>query len=100
MAINSRINKARRDKKDEFYTMIEDVEREMSHHIHHFKDKVVYCNYDNPKMSAFWKYFHVNFTKLGLKKLVATYFVKDGTSYVCTYIGGMMTTLNNMTPKC
>ncbi len=62
------------NKADEFYTTLEDIELELQHHIYAFKDKTVYLNCDDPNKSNFWRYFHINFSKLGLKKLVATYY--------------------------
>lgn len=83
---NTNLHKAKKNKNDEFYTQYADIEKEMQYYINHFKDKIVYCNCDNPMISAFWKYFHINFTKLGLRKLVVTYY--DVSAYVMEYIGG------------
>lgn len=66
------LHKAKNNKKDEFYTQLSDVERELKHYKEHFKDKVVYCNCDDPRISNFFHYFSYNFEKLGLKKLIAT----------------------------
>jgi hypothetical protein len=63
---------ARRNPKDEFYTRLEDIEREMRFYRDHFKDKVVYCNCDDPRVSNFFHYFSYNFNYLGLKKLIAS----------------------------
>lgn len=64
--------KARQAKKDEFYTSMTDIELELKHFKRHFKDKVVYCNCDDPRASNFFRYFSTNFTTLGLKKLITT----------------------------
>ena len=69
---NSGLHSAKHNKKDEFYTQIVDIEREMRHYRHHFKGKVVYCNCDDPYVSAFFEYFTKNFEFLGLKKLITT----------------------------
>ncbi|MBB1320596.1 adenine-specific methyltransferase EcoRI family protein [Shewanella sp. SR43-8] len=69
---NSGLQSAKRNKKDEFYTQLVDVERELRHYRNHFKDKVVYCNCDDPYVSAFFEYFTKNFEFLGLKKLITT----------------------------
>ena len=69
---NSGLIEAQRNKKDEFYTQISDVERELCHYRKHFKGKVVYCNCDDPYISAFFKYFTKNFEFLGIKKLITT----------------------------
>lgn len=69
---NELLNKAIKHKKDEFYTQLPDIERELKHYKNHFKGKVVYCNCDDPRISNFFHYFSYNFEKLGLKKLIAT----------------------------
>ncbi len=69
---NSGLHSAKRNKKDEFYTQIVDIERELRHYRSHFKDKVVYCNCDDPYVSAFFEYFTKNFEYFGLKKLITT----------------------------
>lgn len=72
MAKNSNLSKAKTAKNDEFYTQMTDVEKELKHYKEHFKDKTILCNCDDPVHSAFWKYFHLNFNHLGLKKLIST----------------------------
>ena len=72
MAGNDGLIKAGRNKKDEFYTQLADIEAEMKHYRKHFCDKVVFCNCDDPYESNFFKYFAMNFNYLGLKKLIAT----------------------------
>lgn len=69
---NTGLHTAKRDKKDEFYTQIVDIERELRHYRNHFKGKVVYCNCDDPYVSAFFEYFTKNFEFFGLKKLITT----------------------------
>ena len=69
---NKNLHKAKSNKKDEFYTQLSDIERELKHYKKHFKDKVVYCNCDDPRVSNFFHYFSYNFEKLGLKKLITT----------------------------
>ncbi len=69
---NRDFQKARRAKKDEFYTSLRDIELELKHYSRHFADKVVYCNCDDPRSSNFFSYFANNFEKLGLKKLITT----------------------------
>lgn len=63
---------AKREKNDEFYTQFEDIEKELIYYKKQFKDKVIYCNCDNPHESNFFKYFIENFNDLGIKKLIAT----------------------------
>ncbi len=69
---NKNLHKAKNSKKDEFYTQLTDIERELKHYKEHFRDKVVYCNCDDPRVSNFFHYFSYNFEKLGLKKLITT----------------------------
>lgn len=59
-------------KKDEFYTQLDDIAKELKYYKPYFKDKVVLCNCDDPYESNFFKYFALNFNALGLKKLIAT----------------------------
>lgn len=66
------LHKAKIGKNDEFYTMLADVERELKHYKKHFKNKVVLCNCDDPRVSNFFHYFSYNFEQLGLKKLITT----------------------------
>jgi hypothetical protein len=69
-AANRNLMDARKAKKDEFYTQLPDIERELRHYKSQFKGKVVYCNCDDPRVSNFFHYFSYNFEKLGLKKLM------------------------------
>lgn len=71
-SLNSNFHKASKAKKDEFYTQLVDIEKELKHYKSQFRDKVVYCNCDDPFESNFFKYFAGNFNALGLKKLIAT----------------------------
>jgi hypothetical protein len=59
-------------KKDEFYTQLSDIEKELVHYRDYFRDKVIFCNCDDPYESNFFKYFALNFNALGLKKLIVT----------------------------
>lgn len=81
MAKNKTLNKAKDAKNDEFYTQRSDIENELSHYADHFKDKVVYCNCDDPKESEFWQFFMRNFKAWGLKKLIATHYEPDEKNY-------------------
>ena len=69
---NKNLNAAKTAKKDEFYTQLTDIERELQHYWPHFRDKVVLCNCDDPYESNFFKYFALRFNQLGLKKLICT----------------------------
>ena len=66
------MHRAKRAKNDEFYTQLSDIENELRHYKDHFRNKVVYCNCDDSKVSNFFKYFFLNFKFLGLKKLITT----------------------------
>ena len=77
MAGNKSLKAAVRAKEDEFYTQLTDIEKEMRYYKKHFKDKVVFCNCDDPFESNFFKYFVLNFNRLGLKKLIATCYVSS-----------------------
>lgn len=71
---NTNLHAAKRAKNDEFANIgkLPDIEKEMRHYWPHFKGKVVLCNCDDPFESNFFKYFVLNFNKLGLRKLIAT----------------------------
>lgn len=69
---NDNLRQARKAKNDEFYTQLTTIEQEVMHYREYFKDKVVYCNCDDPRESNFFKYFSLNFERLGLKKLISS----------------------------
>ena len=69
---NKNFHNAKRNKNDEFYTRLADIERELNHYKDHFKGKTVLCNCDDPRVSNFFHYFSYNFEHLGLKKLITT----------------------------
>ena len=71
-ALNNNLKRAKAGKNDEFYTQLTDIEKELRHYKNHFKDKVVLCNCDDPRISNFFHYFSYNFEALGLKKLITT----------------------------
>ena len=85
---NTNLHKAKTAKNDEFYTQLTDVAKELMHYKKHFKDKIVFCNCDDPTWSAFWKYFHLNFAELGLKKLISTHYDREEVTYKMEYTGG------------
>lgn len=63
---------ASKNKADEFYTQLTDIEKEIKNYKDYFRDKVVFCNCDDPYESNFFKYFAMNFNYFGLKKLICT----------------------------
>lgn len=65
---NDDLRKANKAKNDEFYTQLLDIEKELHNYKDEFKNKVVFCNCDDPYESNFFKYFALNFNSLGLKK--------------------------------
>jgi len=69
---NKILRQAKKNKMDEFYTQLSDIERELRHYKPHFKNKVVYSNCDDPRISNFFNYFALNFEQLKLKKLITT----------------------------
>jgi hypothetical protein len=70
--LNRSLHAARASKKDEFYTQLSDIEKELRHYTKHVKNKTILCNCDDPKVSNFFHYFTLNFEKLKLKKLITT----------------------------
>ena len=79
---NTNLNKAKREKNDEFYTQLRDIEKEMQAYLEHdpdvFRDKTILLPCDDPTWSNFTKYFALNFERLGLKKLISTSYAADG----------------------
>jgi hypothetical protein len=73
---NKNLSNAKRAKNDEFYTQYQDIQKEIEAYLEFdpdtFRGKVVYCNCDDPYESNFFRYFALNFNKLGLKKLITT----------------------------
>lgn len=78
-ATNQLLQKAKKSNSDEFYTQLCDIERELQYYQDCFVGKVVYCNCDDPRNSSFFRFFAMNFHKLGLKKLIASCYVEDTT---------------------
>ena len=74
MTKNTNLHNANKAKNDEFYTHLRDIENELNEYDPAvFKDKVIFCNCDDPTRSKFWVFFHMNFNRLSLKKLIATH---------------------------
>ena len=73
---NKNLTSAKRAKNDEFYTQFGDIQKEIEAYLEYnpdvFRDKVVYCNCDDPYESNFFRYFVLNFNKIGLKQLITT----------------------------
>ena len=79
---NTNLNKAKREKNDEFYTQLDDIQREMNAYLEYdpnvFRGKTVLLPCDDPNWSNFTKYFALNFERLGLKKLISTSYSPSG----------------------
>ena len=82
------LDKAKKQKADEFYTQLSDIEKELKNYKDQFKGKIVFCNCDDPETSNFYYFFVSNFDELGLKKLITTHFEIDKPSYMLEYEGG------------
>ena len=89
---NTSLHSAKKEKNDEFYTQLEDIEKECFHYAKHFKNKIVLCNCNDVLHKNFTLYFYRNFKTLGLKKLIATGYKVDGEhGKVCSYDGNEWT---------
>ncbi|MEZ7716979.1 adenosine deaminase [Leptotrichia wadei] len=82
MSKNKKLNNAIKNKNDEFYTQLKDIEKELENYKNYFKNKTIYCNCDNPKFSNFFKYFFDNFENLQLKELIVSYKEKEQGFYL------------------
>ena len=71
-ATNKLLQQAKRLKSDEFYTQLCDIESELRHYKPHFKNKTVFCNCDDPRLSNFFRYFAINFEELQLKAVLTS----------------------------
>ena len=69
---NETLKSAKKNKNDEFYTQLCDIEKELSHYKEHFKGKTVLCNCDDPRVSNFFRFFALKFNEWGLKRLITT----------------------------
>ena len=92
MAKNNNLHTAKTAKRDEFYTLMEDIEKELRYYTESFEGKVVYCNCDDYQQSNFYKYFYYNFHYLKLKKLITTGYKSDDNGLYAIYDGEMETT--------
>lgn len=91
---NSSFSRAKQNKQDEFYTQIKDIEAELKYYKPHFKGKTVFCNCDDPEWSNFWKYFELNFSHLGLKKLISTHYEDDKPTYKLELLFNILSYVN------
>jgi hypothetical protein len=96
-AKNTNLQSAKKEKNDEFYTQLADIENECAYYEQHFKGKIIFCNCDDPRVSNFFRHFYVAFHSLGLKKLIAVCYKnlnpdlfsqhKDEQAVYCIYDG-------------
>ncbi len=74
--MNQSLSAAKKAKQDEFYTQYVDIQKEVEAYLDYnpntFREKIVYCNCDDPFESEFFRYFAASFNKLGLKRLICT----------------------------
>ena len=94
---DSQLSAAKKAKNDEFYTRMTDIEHELVHYKDHFKGKVVLCNCDDPFESNFFKYFALNFNRLGLKRLTAACY--SGSSLASRASKSMSGRLSRTSPR-
>ena len=69
---NETLKSAKKNKNDEFYTQLCDIEKELNHYKEHFKGKTVFCNCDDPRVSNFFRFFALKFKEWGIKRLITT----------------------------
>lgn len=74
---SKKLQEAKKAKRDEFYTQLTDIEKELKHYRDQFAGKTIYCNCDDPESSNFFVYFVLNFNFLKLKKLITTHYVSE-----------------------
>ncbi len=79
--LNKKLLQAKINKKDEFYTSMTDIEKELCYYMSYFKNKTILLNCDDPENSNFWRYFNNNFGIFKLKKLIATHYHKNHATY-------------------
>lgn len=88
MNTNAKLNRAQAQINDEFYTRYEDIAAELSMYKEQLKNKRVLMNFDNWRVSNFWKYLHKNFSALGLKEIVARGLATEHIGEIARYCGG------------
>ena len=91
MGKNNNLRTAKTAKNNEFYTLMEDVEKELRFYTEYFEGKVVYCNCDDYQSSNFYKYFYYNFHYLKLKKLISTGYKEGDNGLYAIYDGEIET---------
>lgn len=87
MSKNKNLQRARDTKYDEYYTMYEDIEQEVSHYWDALKGKRVLCPCDDYRHSNFVRYFVDNYDQIGLAGLTATCYDTGDGAWKWTYDG-------------
>jgi len=87
MTTKANLLAARINKNDEFYTSYNDIEKELIKYKQHFKDKIIYCNCDDPTWSQFYTYLKNAFEHYKYSKLVTTHYVAGGVSFMREFNG-------------
>ena len=77
MRTNKELHKARKEKNDEFYTLLTDIEKELIHYTDMFVGKTICCNWENPTKSNFVQWFYMRFNILHLKRIIVTAYNSD-----------------------
>lgn len=77
MAIDN-LHKAKEAKYDEFFTRFEDIDKELINYMPYFKEKVIYCNTDDPDVSAFASYFLVSSPELQWRTVLFSWLKPNG----------------------
>ena len=89
MANKRALENAKQNINDEFYTYYKDIEQELIHYKEFLKDKIIYCNCDDPRKSNFWKYLHEHFEEYELKELIASFKPRiEEPAFAAFYKGG------------
>lgn len=84
--LNANLNKAKQGKNDEFYTTIQVIEDEMEHYDgQHFRNKVIYCNCDDPRESKFYQHFKQKFKDYKYKELITTCYKSKNSDLFSTH---------------
>ena len=88
-----KLRESKRNPNDEYYTLYEDVRKDLEYYKERFRGKTIYCPCDDYRWSNFVKYFKDNFRTLGLKTLLASNIDTGDGAYAYKYDGKQETTL-------
>ena len=75
--MSNNLHQAKKQKDDEYYTRLSDIENELKHYKKHFEGKTVFCNCDDPKWSNFYVFFKENMCEYKIKKLIYTHYIEN-----------------------